>query len=68
MIFKSFLCFAYGSRPQTSILIEIENVMPAHVYMTIEDENEDFLTPNHFLLISAIGSKPLGVWYASAVR
>lgn len=45
-----------------SMLCEIENIINSRplTYIPIDDENSEALTPNHFLLGSSNGAKPLG--------
>lgn len=45
-----------------SLLIEIENIINSRslTYIPIEDENAEAITPNHFLIGSSNGNKPIG--------
>lgn len=45
-----------------SLLIEVENIINSRplTYIPIDDENAEALTPNHFLLGSSNGNKPIG--------
>ncbi|XP_055914028.1 uncharacterized protein LOC129947476 [Eupeodes corollae] len=47
-----------------SMLIEVENIVNSRplTYIPIDDESEEALTPNHFLLGSSNGSKPPAVF------
>ncbi|XP_055844833.1 uncharacterized protein LOC129911149 [Episyrphus balteatus] len=47
-----------------SMLIEVENIVNSRplTYIPIDSENEEALTPNHFLLGSSSGSKPLAIF------
>ena len=47
-----------------SMLLEVENIINSRrlTYISIQNENEEALTPNHFLLGSSNGSKPLALF------
>lgn len=52
-----------------SLLIEVENIINSRPlsYIPIDDENGEALTPNHFLLGSSNGNKPVGVFEDNGV-
>lgn len=74
---KSVKLAYYASMPTRSIsdplframMAEIENMINSRplTYIPVSDENEEILTPNHFLLGSSSGMKPLGQFSDNAV-